>query len=107
MEAKQQVVVILFQVRPGAGSQRFDVFRVLVKRLQHAHLQGQLALADHLFCQLDHSGHGTVGELWIKRRQGHLAHALACQAFQHFGQGWLAIAHGNFHRAMGPVLDHC
>jgi hypothetical protein len=45
MEAQQQVIVILLQVRPGAGDQRIDVFRLIVERLQHAHLQRQLALA--------------------------------------------------------------
>ncbi len=107
MEAQQQVVVILLQIRPGASRQCLDVVRVLVERLQHAQLQRQLAFTDRLPGQLHHSGHRAVGELWVKRCQGHLAHPLCDQTLQHLGQGRLAIAHGNLHRAMGPVLDHC
>ncbi len=106
MEAQQQVIVILLQIRPGAGDQCLDVVRVLVEWLQHAKLQRQIAFINRLPGQFHHSGHRAVSELRVQRRQGHLAHTLCHQALQHLGQGRLAIAHGNLHRAMGPVLDH-
>ncbi|MNP20001.1 hypothetical protein D3C76_1125570 [compost metagenome] len=106
VEAQQQVIVILLQVRPGAGDQRIDVFRVIVERLQHAYLQRQLAVGHGLVRLRHHSGHRAVGELRIERRQRHLAHTLRGQALQHLGQGRLTVTHGNLDRAVRPMRDH-
>ncbi|MNE04921.1 hypothetical protein D3C80_974680 [compost metagenome] len=106
METQQQVVVILLKIRPGTFHQGVDVIWLVIKWLQHSQLHRQLVLGDYLPGLLDHGGHRAVGELWIKRRQGNLAHALRSQTLQHRRQGRLTITHGDFHRPMLPMLTH-
>ncbi|MCY1177398.1 hypothetical protein D9M73_177040 [compost metagenome] len=74
--------------------------------MQQCHLQRQLLVAHDLPGLFHNGGHGAVGKLRVQRRQRHLGHALLSQPGQYRFQRWLAITHGHFHRAVGPVLAH-
>lgn len=106
MEAQQQVIVTLQQIRLGAGHQRVEVFRLIVERLENRKLHIQPLLAHHSLGLLDHRGHGAVGELWIKGCESDLPVTLGRQAYQRRFNRWLAITHRQFHRAVMPLLSH-
>ncbi len=106
MKTQQQVIVILLQVRLGAGDQCIEVFRLIVKRLQHRQVHVESVLANHPLGFFDYRSGGAVGELWIKRRQGNALVPGGDQLQQFRFNRRLAVTHGQFHRAMGPLGGH-
>ncbi len=106
MEAQQQMVVGLLQVRTHAFHQGIEVDRLVVERRQRADLQAQAMGGDHPAHLLFGGGRSAVGELRIQRRQGDPPDTTARQVEQDLLDGRLAVAHRQFHRSMRPVRLH-
>ncbi|MNI47780.1 hypothetical protein D3C73_1023160 [compost metagenome] len=106
VEAQQQVIVILLQIRLGAGNQRVEILRLIVEWLENRKLHIQPFFAHHPFGFLDHRGHGAVGELRIERCESDLLVPLGRQSYQHRLNRWLAITHRQLHRTVGPPGSH-